>query len=161
MTIEVRAAAVSDDRALAELDAQSWPRELQVVPPNDATSPFFGERRLVQDVLVAVDDGAVLGYARLGRNIPIPANAHVLHLNAVAVSPDARGRGIGTLLVAATIDEARRRGARKLGLRALSINTRAIRLYETHGFVLEGRIAEEILLPDGTYADDLWYALRV
>jgi ribosomal protein S18 acetylase RimI-like enzyme len=150
-----------DDRALAELDAQAWPRELWVVPPQDASQPFFGARRAPEDVIVATVDRVVVGYARLGRHMPIPANDHVLHLEALAVSPHARRSGIGSLLVAATIKEARRRGARKLGLRALSANSRAIRLYERHGFREEARLKDEIRLPDGSFADDLWFALAL
>jgi ribosomal protein S18 acetylase RimI-like enzyme len=66
---------------------------------------------------------------------------------------------VGSTLIRALIEEARRRGARKLGLRVLSTNPGAISLYERHGFEREGRMREEILLPDGTFADDLWYAL--
>jgi RimJ/RimL family protein N-acetyltransferase len=40
----------------------------------------------------------------------------------------------------------------------LSTNTRAITLYERAGFELEGRLRDEIRLPDGTFADDLWFA---
>ena len=101
----------------------------------------------------------MVGYARVGRHMSIPANDHVLHLEALAVSPHARRSGIGSLLVEAAIDEARRRGARKLGLRALSTNSGAIRLYERHGFREEARLKEEIRLPDGNFADDVWFAL--
>jgi GNAT superfamily N-acetyltransferase len=62
-----------------------------------AAEPFFGPRRKPGDVLVAVSDGTILGYARLGRHLPVAANEHVLHFEALAVSPDARGRGVGSL----------------------------------------------------------------
>ena len=129
------------------------------MPPQDASQPFFGERRAPEDVIVATIEGVVVGYARLGRHMSIPANDHVLHLEALAVSPHARRSGIGSLLVEATITEARGRGARKLGLRALSTNLGAIRLYESHGFREEARLKEEIRLPDGSFADDVWFAL--
>jgi len=57
------------------------------------------------------------------------------------------------------INEAYRRGIRKLGLRALSTNTVAVSLYRRHGFEIEGRLCQEFVQPDGTYADDLWMAL--
>ncbi len=47
----------------------------------------------------------------------------------------------------------------KLGLRALSNNPGALRLYERHGFVEEGRLRAELRRDDGTYADDVWMAL--
>jgi ribosomal protein S18 acetylase RimI-like enzyme len=159
--IETRNATREDDRALAVLDAEAWPLELRVVPPQDASQPFFGPRRAPEDVIVATIDSVVVGYARLGRHLPVEANDHVLHLQALAVAEDARGSGIGSQLVEATIGEARRRGARKLGLRVLSTNSRAIRLYERHGFREEARLEEEIRLPDGSFADDLWFALAL
>jgi ribosomal protein S18 acetylase RimI-like enzyme len=155
----IRPAIIDDDRALAELDAAAWPLELQVTPPRPATDPFFAGRRDVDDVIVAEKDAGVVGYAHIVRHMPIAANAHVLHLNSLAISPSARGLGLAHQLVEATIAEARHRGARKLGLRALSNNPRAIHIYENHGFELEGRIREEMRLPDGSYADDLWYGL--
>ena len=157
--VDLRTATMADDRALAVLDAGAWPPELWVVPPQPSAEPFFGARRKPDDVLVAVSGGTILGYARLGRHLPVPANAHVLHFEALAVSPDAPGRGVGSLLISALVKKARSRGVRKLGLRALSTNTRAITLYERAGFELEGRLRDEIRLPDGTFADDLWFAL--
>jgi ribosomal protein S18 acetylase RimI-like enzyme len=157
--VELRKAVGSDDRALAVLDAESWPPELWVIPPRPATEPFFTDWRRPEDVLVAVSGSEVLGYARIGRHMRVESNRHVLHFEALAVAPSARNRGVGNLLVAGLIDEAQRRGARKLGLRALSTNDRAIRLYEKHGFTLEGRLREEIRLPDGSYVDDLWFSL--
>ena len=159
MNVHTRPATLDDDRALAVLDAQAWPPELWVVPPQDADEPFFGPRREPADVIVATLDGAVVGYARIGRHMRIAANDHVLHLEALAVSPAARGQGVGSLLIDVTIAEAFSRGARKLGLRALSTNGPAIRLYERAGFREEGRLKDEIRLPDGSYADDVWLAL--
>ena len=158
-TFVIRPATVDDDRALAELDAAAWPLELQVVPPRPAIEPFFAGRRELKDVIVAEKDASVVGYAHIVRHMPMEANAHVLHLNSLAISRSARGLGLADQLVEATIAEARRRGARKLGLRALSNNPRAIHIYEKHGFELEGRLREEMRLPDGSYADDLWYGL--
>ena len=159
--LDIRSATPADDRPLAELDALAWPVELQVVPPRPADQPFFSDHRRPEDVVVAELGGAVVGYTHLARHLPVPANAHVLHVNALAVSPAARGHGVGGRLIDAGIAEARRRGVAKLGLRALSTNGRAIALYERAGFVEEGRLHEEIRLPDGTFADDVWFALRL
>ena len=159
--VEVRPAVATDDAGLARLDAAAWPPELQVVPPGPPDRPFFGERRRADDVLVAVAGDELLGYAHLARHIPVAKNAHVLHLNGLAVTAAARGRGVGAQLVQAVVVEARRRGARKLGLRAMSTNTRAVALYERLGFTLEGRLRDEFALDDGSYADDLWYALTL
>ena len=158
-SIRIRTATADDGPGLAQMDAESWPAEVQVVPPAAADEPFFARHRSQSDILVAEDGTALLGFVHLARHIPIDKNAHVLHLNALVVAPSARGRGISHRLVEAAIGEARRRGARKLGLRALSTNTVAVTLYERHGFELEGRLRQEFEQPDGTWADDLWFAL--
>ena len=46
------------------------------------------------------------------------------------------------------------RGAKKLSLRVLGSNTAAIRLYERHGYVVEGRYVDELLI-GGEYVDDV------
>jgi ribosomal protein S18 acetylase RimI-like enzyme len=155
----IRPAALPDGPGLAELDAVSWPVELQVVPPQPASEPFFTHGRRPQDLLVAEVDGALAGYIRLARHMSIADNDHVLHIDALVVHPAARSHGVGSLLLDAAIDEARHRGVRKLGLRALSTNDRALRLYRRHGFTEEGRLHAEFRRPGGNYADDVWLAL--
>jgi RimJ/RimL family protein N-acetyltransferase len=59
--------------------------------------------------------------------------------------------------VRAAVDEARRRGARKLSLRVLATNPGARRLYERCGFVVEGVLREEFLL-DEVFVDDVLMA---
>lgn len=57
----------------------------------------------------------------------------------IGVLREARGRGIGSLLLRALIDEAVNRGASQLFLEVRESNTDAIRLYERHGFKRIGR----------------------
>lgn len=61
------------------------------------------------------------------------------------------------MLVAAAVDEARRRGARKVSLRVLAPNARARSLYEACGFLVEGVLHHEFRLND-KYVDDLYMA---
>lgn len=55
------------------------------------------------------------------------------------VEPAARGRGVGELLVRTVLDEAERRGVRRVTLDVAHENTPAIRLYERLGFTPTGR----------------------
>lgn len=52
---------------------------------------------------------------------------------------------------------ARESAATKLSLRVLGSNTAAIRLYERHGYLVEGRYVNEFLI-DGEYVDDVTLA---
>jgi ribosomal protein S18 acetylase RimI-like enzyme len=157
--VHLRLSAEDDERQLAELDAASWPLQLQVAPPQDASQAFFTTWRPARDVLVAGLNGSIAGYVRLGRHMGIPSNDHVLNIDALVVSPDSRGQGIGAALIVAAIAEARRRSVAKLGLRALSNNPNAIHLYERHGFTEKARLRAELRRPDGSYADDVWMSL--
>ena len=106
---------------------------------------------------MAEEDGVARGYVRLGRPGPLPSHAHVLVINGLAVDPGRQGLGIGSRLIAAALDEARGRGARKVSLRVLASNTRARSLYASCGFVVEGVLRGEFLLHD-EFVDDLFMA---
>ncbi len=57
----------------------------------------------------------------------------------VAVTPTARGRGVGAMLLDAALDEAVRRGAAMTYLEVRESNTAAQRLYTSRGFTTLGR----------------------
>jgi [ribosomal protein S18]-alanine N-acetyltransferase len=78
------------------------------------------------------DDGAVVGMAGVQERI-----RGVLHLG-MAIVPEARGRGGGRLLVEAVLEHAYSVGAHKVDLEAWSDNGRAIALYSSAGFEVEG-----------------------
>ncbi|MBD3006184.1 MULTISPECIES: GNAT family N-acetyltransferase [unclassified Streptomyces] len=68
-------------------------------------------------------------------------------LRSVWVSPEARGHGVGGLLIAAVETWALRRGATALRLAVLPGNAPAIALYERHGFAATREPGD--LLADG------------
>ncbi|SDF43433.1 Ribosomal protein S18 acetylase RimI [Blastococcus fimeti] len=159
MVISIRSAETADAPRLIELDRVTWSPENAVAPLRDGDADFF-ERRPPGDVLVAEDDGAVVGYTQFGRPTPLASNAHVLHIQGLAVDPSVRRRGVARQLLEAAAEEATRRGVRKLGLRVLGGNTSARALYESAGFEVEGVLREEFLL-DGRYVDDVLMARRL
>ena len=150
-------AAPADEEALATLDRAAW-TTFSSPGPLDEAEPFFNERSSPGDVIVAVVDGEVAGYVRLGKGSRFRSSDHVLTVNGIAVDPAKQGRGVGRALIDGAIVEARRRGARRLTLRVFSPNERARRLYESAGFVVEGVLRDEFFL-DGRYVDDVFMAL--
>ena len=78
--------------------------------------------------LVAVDGDEVVGYAGL---CDYPDEAFV---QTIGVSRQAQGRGLGARLLQALLDEAARRGQRRVLLEVRAGNDRAIALYERFGF---------------------------
>lgn len=155
--VEVRRARTGDDAELATLDRATWSVDVSPSPPPAAGTPFFQKGCQPEDVLVVDVDGLVAGYVKLHQAIPLPAHAHVLEVNGLAVDPDKRGQGIGRVLVDAVKREARSRGASKLTLRVLAPNTTARRLYDAAGFTVEGVLRGEFLL-DGVLVDDILMA---
>jgi RimJ/RimL family protein N-acetyltransferase len=71
------------------------------------------------------------------------------------------GLSIGSLMLDALIEWARDGGiVKKINLRVRTENRRAIRLYESKGFVIEGTLRKEILL-QGQYYDHYWMGLQL
>ena len=82
---------------------------------------------------VLEDGGPVLGLAGAHET----AIAGVLALG-MSIVPKARGRGGGRMLLAAIVEHARARDAHKLELDVWPENARAIALYASAGFTVEG-----------------------
>ena len=158
MSVTVRAARESDEEPLKRIDRATWTTLSSPAPLPPAEKRFFDPPERVHSVLVAEADGAIAGYVRLEPATPLESSRAVLTVNGLAVDPAHQGNGVGRALVAAAIEEARRRGARKITLRVLSHNARARELYERSGFSVEGTLRGEFRL-DGRDVDDVLMAL--
>ncbi len=156
----IRPALEADDAALRRLDIATWSWMVSPSPAKPDDAPFFGPATRPEDVLVAAVGDAVAGYVRLGPALPLESSGHVLEIRGLAVDPAHQGHGIGRLLMAAAVDAATARDARKLTLRVLSSNATARALYESCGFEVEG-ILREMFLLDGRYVDDVLMARRL
>jgi ribosomal protein S18 acetylase RimI-like enzyme len=155
----VRPARLGDDAALAELDATAWSAEsgFPSVFSGGHGGRFFNADNPPDVHLVAEAAGRVVGYIRLKAPTKLPENAHVIQVQGLAVHPAARRRGIAELLLVAAEERVRDRGMRKLSLRVLSTNQRAISLYERLGFAREGDLRGEFFI-NGSYVDDILMA---
>ncbi len=71
----------------------------------------------------------------LGTCAVIPHEPGVYEIAKMAVSPEARGKGYGDLLMNACVEFSRRAGASKIVIVSNTVLATAIRLYEKHGFV--------------------------
>jgi ribosomal-protein-alanine N-acetyltransferase len=78
--------------------------------------------------VVALDGTEVAGYAGLAA---MPDEAYV---QTIAVAPGHQRRGVGTALLTALLDDAKRRGSDRVGLEVRVDNAAAIALYERFGF---------------------------
>jgi RimJ/RimL family protein N-acetyltransferase len=105
---------------------------------------------------VAVDSGKVVGWCDIGP-VPRPIFAHVGVLG-MGLLPDFRGRGIGHRLITAALQHARKRCLERVELGVFAHNERARRLYESVGFVVEGKRCKRAKI-DGQYWDEFMMAL--
>ncbi|GAB3283470.1 GNAT family N-acetyltransferase [Parasphingorhabdus pacifica] len=163
MDMRIRAAVRDDKRTLARITHAAWSWESAANPRPSPEDAFFDDLILPRDVLVAVQDGQVLGLVKL---VPAalaapkvaPAVTHVQEIRGFSVAPEHQGKGVGTALLHAVRREAAARGARRITLRVLGTNTRAQALYRRHGYQVEGTLRGELFLRE-KYVDDVLMAL--
>ena len=92
-------------------------------------------------VVVAEEDGAVLGSASMGTNRP-GRGAHVATASFM-VNPDARGRGVGRALGEYAVEWARRGGYAAMQFNAVvETNEPAVHLWQAIGFDIIGTVPE-------------------
>lgn len=95
-------------------------------------------------LLVAEQDGEIVGTITLygdvnDEGIPARFPDRTAGIRATAVSPAARGRGIGSQLVTEALQRARASGAKAIALHTATCMSAAMRLYERHGFQRVGQ----------------------
>ena len=96
-------------------------------------------RVAVGTVFVATDGDRVVGtithYADVhDEGMPVRFPDGTAGLRSTAVALDARGHGIGGLLVGAVVERARAQGQRRVALHTATCMAAAMRLYERNGF---------------------------
>lgn len=89
-----------------------------------------------------------------------PGPPGVLDL-AMALRPEARGRGAGRALLEAALAHARSHGAHKVELEAWTDNARAIALYSAAGFAVEGVRRNHYRRRDGSLRSTLLMAVHL
>lgn len=119
--------AAADVEAVAEMEAAAF------------STPWRADtfRTLLErpgaEMHVIEDDGEVVGYAVLWCILDQGELANI------AIREDARGRGLGGVLLDRVLDVARERGVRSLFLEVRVSNEAAASLYDSRGFVEIGR----------------------
>jgi ribosomal protein S18 acetylase RimI-like enzyme len=78
--------------------------------------------------------GAILGLTLVRMRPEALSHEPSSHLEAIAVSKDAEGKGVAHALLCACEEEAARRGALTMTLHVISTNTRARKFYERSGY---------------------------
>jgi phosphinothricin acetyltransferase len=154
-TIAVRPAAPGDVEAITRIYNQGIEDRVATLETELRTPEERREWLTSRDerhpVLVAERDGRVIAWASLNRFNPRPAYDHVADFS-IYVAREARGQGVGRVLLPRIVDEARRLGYHKMVLAAFPTNAAGMRLYEAMGFSRVGVYREQGRL-DGKWVD--------
>jgi GNAT superfamily N-acetyltransferase len=121
--VELQAASIEDPRGKALLEALS--SELRSIYGDDGTERFQDPCHF----LLACSRGKTLGCAAL-----VPFSSQTLEVKRMYVTPEARGQGVGRLLLAGLESWARQHGYHRLILETGDLRPEAAGLYRAAGF---------------------------
>jgi len=139
-TATIRAATSADHEAIAAIYADAvltGTASYELTPPSVAE--MAGRFQMLADsgypCLVAESGGVVLAYAYAGPFRPRPAYRFTVE-DSIYVAPTAKGRGLGSLLLARLVEESERLGFRQMiaVIGDGSPSSASVRLHERLGF---------------------------
>jgi RimJ/RimL family protein N-acetyltransferase len=147
----VRPAAAGDARAMAELFAAVAGERTGIAtePPVDVDERSALFAGTAAGSIVAVADGQIVGL------LHVEVSPHGFGEVGMLVERGWRGRGVGSALVQAAVNWARRQGLHKLCLEVFAHNTAAIGLYRKSGFVEEGLRSAQYRRANGELWDSI------
>jgi ribosomal protein S18 acetylase RimI-like enzyme len=141
--VNIRQATAGDDDAIWRiLEPTFRAGETYPIPRDISRSDAIGYwRSHGHTVFVADDNGTILGTYYLRANNR-GGGAHVANCGYI-VAPDAFGRGVARAMGMHSLDEARARGFGAMQFNfVIASNERAVRLWQSLGFAIAGRLPE-------------------
>ena len=144
MSVTVRLAKLEDQDRCSELldvlsKATSDPHE--IFDSKTFKNLISNERG---SLVVAEENGTVLGMASISFNLALRYNGEYCQLEELVVDKEARGKNVGGLLIEETIKLAKKRGCKEYGLYILEATKHNQGFYEKYGFV---KVGEEMRQP--------------
>jgi ribosomal protein S18 acetylase RimI-like enzyme len=129
-TVSLRARTAADDAFVERLSRQAF----SDFDPRAGTHTLSLTRREGVVTRIAARDGERLGF------VTLEFGPSVAWIQAIAVSPGERGRGVGETLMAEAVRVARRTGVPRLRLTTAQANVEALALFLKCGFTIERRL---------------------
>jgi GNAT superfamily N-acetyltransferase len=138
MSIDVRSAELEDRQSCLELLAalSSATGDSPDLPIGEAFEQLIDKKR--GEIVVAAENSTILGMATVSYNLAMRYGGEYCQLEELIVSPEARGKNIGGLLMQRTIDNARSRGCADYGLYLVETTEHNRPFYEKYGFSAVG-----------------------
>jgi L-amino acid N-acyltransferase YncA len=151
--MEIRTMGGDDWPAVEEIYAEGIATRLATFETATPTFAEFDADRVPRHRFVAVDEGRVVGWAALSPTSRRDCYAGVVE-HSVYVRSDARGRGVGRMLVDALIRSADDAGLWTIQTSIFPENEASLALHEKLGFRVVGR-RERIAQLDGVWRDTI------
>lgn len=139
--LEIRPAAEADQRFAVQLGELAFGE----FDPHAGRTTAGLPREVGAETLIALVGNEPAGFVVLGGT-----SARVVHVNAIAVAPNQRGKGIGQRLMQDAERHARRSGAKRLSLHTAQANLAALSLFLRCGFSITERDASGYSKPQPT-----------
>ncbi len=171
MSVTIRAAAPNDARAIAEVHVASWQWAYKDDLPASALQgrtvddrerlwiEWFSSCETAADVLVAEEEGRILGFSGFGVSRDYGATEATGEIRTIYLLEEAAGRGIGRDLFARANERLRELGYERATLWVLETNERSRRFYEKAGWIWDGTTSAHQFdcanMPIVRYATDL------
>jgi GNAT superfamily N-acetyltransferase len=138
MVIKLRNAVAEDEILCIELLS-----ELRSATGSDPGPPLQNSfQQLLKkergEITLAVEGAEILGMATVSYNLAMRYGGEYCQLEELIVTPLARGKNIGGLLVQRSIDNARSRGCAEMGLYLLKTTEHNRPFYAKYGFKVIG-----------------------
>jgi L-amino acid N-acyltransferase YncA len=143
MPIILRDATLADIAAIAAIYRESvlyGTASYEIVPPDEAelSARFLGITQKGYPYIAAADEnGAVLGYAYASAFRPRPAYRWMVE-DSIYLAPEARGRGIGRLLLVELLERCERLGFRQMIAVIGGAHPASVALHRKAGFTEAG-----------------------
>lgn len=139
-----------------EISQDSW--TFQTTPsPFQTTDPEVFFKRLSKNTLLAKENGEVVGVLGWEEKYPFPTGSHVCELD-IAVKKNQRQKGFGSKMLRLFFVQAKEMGLKKISIRILATNEKALQMYKKVGFEVEGCLVKEFFINE-QYVNDYQLAI--
>jgi ribosomal-protein-alanine N-acetyltransferase len=143
----VRRAVADDAAAVAAVEARAFADGAEQAWSRQSVDDEFAALGVTREIVVAVEDGEIVGHAVL---MSVGDRPDIADVTRVAVDPSCRRRGVGSQLLASLLATPDSAGLDAVLLEVAAGNAAARALYERHGFEPVDRRAA--YYPDGSDA---------
>ena len=150
----IQSATLADARAIATIHVEAWREAYRGIVPDEYLDSLSIDRResawrqnlLAADTStwVAQESDATVGWISVGPSRDTDAGISTGEIWAVYVAPGCWGKGMGRSLCEHAEQHLREEGFMEVTLWVLEHNERAVKFYESNGFVLDMGATKEI-----------------